>query len=180
MTTPSLDSSTDALLVARVQAGDERAFAVLYRRHVRYVAAVVQRLLRHDAEVDDVLQQAFAKAYAHADELRDPAGFRAWVVRIAAREALDTLDRRRRASRLARAVEGVAPAVSDPADRARVEALACALEQLPPKLQLPWVLHEIGGETLPEVARICDLGLSTVKRRLAEASTLIDRRLHGR
>jgi RNA polymerase sigma-70 factor (ECF subfamily) len=95
----------DEDLVARAHAGDERAFTLLYRRHVRQVARTVYAILRNDAEVDDVLQRAFADASLQLPALRDPRGFRAWVTRIAVRDAYDQLRARRRRGWLASALE---------------------------------------------------------------------------
>jgi RNA polymerase sigma-70 factor, ECF subfamily len=169
----------DAALVARACAGDERAFSALYRRHVRYVAGVLYRLLRRDAELDDILQQTFADAYVGVRGLRDPAGFRAWVARIAVRRAADCLAARRRRHLLVRAVEPVMPRVSDPEVRRDVETLYQVLDELTPRLSVPWVLSAIQGETSEQVARLCDISLSTAKRRITRAAQLIERRLHA-
>lgn len=168
----------DATLVAQALAGNDRAFAALYRRHARYVAGVVYRLLGSDAELEDVVQEAFVDASRALASLQEPAGFRAWLARIAINRVHKRFARRRRWRWLTGALEHVAPKVSDPATRAKVDALYEALEALPPKLRVPWTLHVVEGETLPEVATLCEISLATVKRRIAEASTLIDRRLH--
>ena len=100
MPTPALTAvpTDDALLVEQSRAGDERAFATLYRRHARYVAGVVFRITGNDGDVDDVMQEAFVDAHAGLSGLREPAGFRAWLVRIAGALAVDHL-RRDKASR---------------------------------------------------------------------------------
>jgi len=68
--------------------------------------------------------------------------------------------------------------VSEPRVGARIEDLYEALEALPPKARIPWVLHCIEGETLPDVAVMCDVSLATVKRRIASASAHVNRKLH--
>ncbi|MBN1610577.1 MAG: RNA polymerase sigma factor [Polyangiaceae bacterium] len=169
----------DAALVTRACAGDERAFSALYRRHVRYVAGVLYRLLRRDAELDDVLQQTFADAYVGVRSLRDRTDFRAWVARIAVRRASDCLASRRRRHLLARAVQPMMPRVSDPEARRDIENLYQVLDRLTPRLRVPWVLSAIQGETTEQVARLCSISLSTAKRRIARAAELIERRLHA-
>src|SRR4051794_33410900 len=72
----------DAALVEQARRGDDRAFAALYRRHVRYCAGVVYRITGNDGDVDDVLQEAFVDAALALDSLQEPAHFRAWLVRI--------------------------------------------------------------------------------------------------
>ncbi len=171
----------DATLVEQARRGDERAFGALYRRHARYCAGVVYRLTGNDAEVDDVLQEAFTDAALALDSLREPAGFRGWLVRIVVNRVHKRLNKRRRFRFLGRALELVHPRASNPHDQRQVEELYEALEQIPPDLRVPWVLHHVEGETLPEVAKLCDVSLATVKRRIADAEARVNRRLesHG-
>jgi len=168
----------DATLVAQAIAGNERAFATLYRRHARYVAGVVYRLMGSDAELEDVVQEGFVDASRALSSLNDPSGFRPWLARIVVRRVHKRLARRRRWRFLMGAVKEVTPAVSDPKVRERVDALYEILGALDPKLRIPWTLHVIEGETLPDVATLCETSLATVKRRIAEASGIIERRLH--
>ncbi len=170
---------TDATLVEQARRGDERAFTALYRRHARWCAGIVYRLTGRDSEIDDVLQEAFTDAAVSLDALRDPEGFRAWLARIVIHRVHKRMSKRRRFRFLTRAVEVVAPRVSDPDDRRRVEELYGALEALAPDLRIPWVLHHVEGETLPEVAKMCDVSLATVKRRIADAEARLQRRLHA-
>ncbi len=180
---PSAVTADDAALVAQACAAEvgravrDHAFETLYRRHVRYVAGVTYRLLGNDAEVDDVLQEAFLDAAGALGGLREPAEFRAWLVRITIRRVYRRMARKRRWHWLQSAVEVVTPNVSDPHSRQRVQDLYEALGALPAKLRIPWTLHAVDGETLPDVARLCDISLATAKRRIAEAGTRLDRRL---
>src|SRR5436309_489864 len=126
-TYPTTVTADDAALVAQARAGSERAFEALYRRHVRYVAGVTYRLLGNDAEVDDVLQEAFLDAAGALGGLRDPAEFRAWMVAIAIRRVYRRLARKRRWQWLQAEVERVTPTASDPQTRQRVQELYDAL-----------------------------------------------------
>jgi RNA polymerase sigma-70 factor (ECF subfamily) len=169
----------DATLVAQAIEGDERAFATLYRRHARYVAGIAYRLLGKDSEVDDVLQEAFVDAANALRGLEEPSEFRAWVARITVRRVHKRIGRRRRWAWLVGAAEEVTPSSTDPHTRQRVFELYDALHTLPAKLRVPWILHVIEGETLPSVAKLCDVSLATAKRRIAEAGARVDRRLNG-
>ena len=170
------EAPDDAALVADAVGGSERAFAALYRRHARYVAGVVYRLLGTDAELDDVVQETFCDAMNALASLKDPAGIRAWLARIAVRRVHKRLAKRRRWRWFVGQAEHVTPTVSDPAMRQEVDALYRALEELPPKLRIPWMLHALEGETLPDVAAACDISLATAKRRIAEAAERIERK----
>jgi RNA polymerase sigma-70 factor (ECF subfamily) len=166
------------MIVARAQRGDDRAFAHLYRKYVAYVATILRRLVGAgvEAELDDMLQETFADAYVGLARLRDPGGFRPWLRRIASRCAYDRLLSRSRSRSLSRSIESVNPKASDPKDRDAVDALTEVVHDLPDELRTPWILHTIHGETFEAAARRCHVSLSTAKRRIAEAQSLIDRR----
>jgi RNA polymerase sigma-70 factor (ECF subfamily) len=168
----------EPLLVSRAQRGDERAFTLLYRKYVGYVACILRRLVGAgvDAELDDMLQETFADAYLGLSRLRDPDGFRPWIRRIAARCAYDRLLSRRRSRSLSRSFDTVNPKASDPNDRAPVDSLNEVLSGLSSELRTPWILHAVHGETFDAVAARCRVSLSTAKRRITEAQSLIDRR----
>lgn len=169
----------DAALVEQARRGDERAFAALYRRHVRYCAGVVYRITGNDGDVDDVLQEAFVDAALALDSLQEPAHFRAWLVRIVVNRLHKRMAKKKRFRFLTRAIELVMPQASDPNDQRKVDDLYEALDSISPDLRVPWVLHHVEGETLPEVAKMCDVSLATVKRRIADAESKLNRRLHG-
>lgn len=169
----------DARLVELVRGGDARAFTTLYHRHARYLAGVVFRLTGREPDVDDVLQETFLDAVGAIHQLRDPAGLRSWLAAIAVRRVHKRLSRRRRLRFLERAVELVAPKASDPHDQRRVDELYEVLETLAADVRVPWTLHHVEGETLPEVAALCGVSLATVKRRIADAEARIARRLQG-
>ena len=170
----------DGTLVERVRRGDERAFTMLYRRHARYVAGVLHKLLRNEQDLDDLLQQAFADAYFGAGKIRDPAGFRAWVTRIAVRRAYDRLAARRRAQWLSQALTVLAPRRSDPQGADEIDALYGLLDSLSPALRIPWIVHALQGETHEAVAGYCGISLSTAKRRVLAAQAHMDKRQHAR
>jgi RNA polymerase sigma-70 factor (ECF subfamily) len=169
----------DGTLIAQAIGGDERAFAALYKRHARYVAGVVYRLAGDDADLEDVVQEAFCDAAGALRSLRDPAGLRPWLVRIAIRRLYSRFRRLRRWRWLLGATKKLTPTSSDPRARARVDALYEVLDGLPLALRTPWVLHVIEGETLHDVAVMCHVSVATAKRRVAEAEEKIHRRLHA-
>lgn len=173
-------SDSDEVLVERVRLGDEQAFRALYLRYARYVAGVVVRLMGDDAELEDIVQDTFVRAAERLDGLRSPSHLRPWLVTIAIRFARDRWARRRRRGVLTRAFGDGSPRASDPRDRAPADELYDALDRIPDKLRVPWFLHRIEGEKLEDVATYCEVSLATVKRRIADAQTRLDRRLGGR
>jgi len=175
----------DATLVERIRSGsmaggvsgDRAAFRVLYARHSRYVAGVVYRLMGDDADLEDIVQDTFIRAVERLDSLRTPAHVRAWLVTIAVRLAKGRMAKRRRRHWLRKDIAYSAAPASDPRDRAPADELYAALIQIPDRLRIPWFLARIEGYKLDEVAGICDISLATVKRRIADAQTRVDRRM---
>jgi len=144
---------------------------------VRVAYSVVRQ--RQDAE--DVAQQALVKAYRHFRNLRDRDRFRAWLVRITWRLALDwRRDHQRRANR-----EHAAAALAPPVGNAETDALAsdratrlwAAIDELPGRLRLVLVLAAMEGHTMAEVAALLRLPEGTVKSRLFEARRMLAERL---
>jgi RNA polymerase sigma-70 factor (ECF subfamily) len=136
-------------------------------------------VLRQREDAEDVAQEAFAKAYRSFRQLRDRERFRAWLVRMTWRMALDRqrANRRRAARELLVEIEPP-PALSDPAvTRERAEQLWVAIDELPEKLRLVVVLAGIEGHDIREVAALLDLPDGTVKSRLFLARKQLKERL---
>ena len=171
------DVLSDALLLERMQRDDEAAFRAVYARHARYVAGVVYRLVGDDADLDDIVQETFLDATSGLKSLEDPASLRRWLAVVAVRKVHSLLARRRRRRWLTWSLLQVAPLLSNPTDGQAVEELYDALDRLPAKLRIPWVLSRIADESLPDVAVLCETSLATVKRRIALAEERLARRL---
>jgi len=79
---------TDEEIVQRVRAGDASLYEVLVRRHNQRLYRVARAIVRNDAEAEDVMQDAYVRAFAHLDQFEGRARFGAWLTRIAVNEAL--------------------------------------------------------------------------------------------
>jgi RNA polymerase sigma-70 factor, ECF subfamily len=128
-------------------------------------------VLRHHEDAEDVAQDAFAKAYRSFHQLRDRERFRAWLVRMTWRMALD----RQRANRRRAAREAIVDTDAAPADtvdvlaQERAERLWLAIDALPEKLRLVVILAGIEGHNMKEVAALLGVPEGTVKSRLFAA-----------
>ena len=169
-------SSRDVELVTRARAGDKRAEEQLYRAHVETVNALAARLLGRSHEAEDVVQEVFLTALARLYQLRDPALFRAWLLRITVHEVHRCYRRRKLLRALGMAggpddaslAELAGPGLS--ADRrAELAALDRVLARLPARERIAWMLRHVEGYELTEVASACDASLATIKRWLARA-----------
>ncbi len=188
-------SGADAVLrddevVERVRAGETALFEILMRRYNQRLFRALHAILRDDAEAEDVLQDAYVRAYLGLDRFRGEARFSTWLTRIAIHEALR---RRRRSSRFrnfdpvddasdpgARLDPGRSPEDAASSDELR-GVLDRAIGQMPETLRSVFVLREVEGLDTEETAECLGLTANNVKVRLHRARGLlrdrIDRRL---
>jgi RNA polymerase sigma-70 factor (ECF subfamily) len=149
----------------------EREFEARVADSTTLAFRVALGVLRHREDAEDVAQEAFLRAHRSFASLRDRERFRAWLVRVAFRLALD---RRRSALRRQRheeraGLEGTGPGGSVEEEMARSEVrekVGEAVDALPEKLRIVTVLAAIEGHEVREVARLLELPEGTVKSRL--------------
>jgi RNA polymerase sigma-70 factor, ECF subfamily len=133
---------------------------------------VANGVLRNAADAEDVAQEALLRAYRKFRELRDPARFKSWIVRIAFRLALDRWRaRKRRETRETAWSQPISGAlmrsVHEVAEANEFQArLARALDELPEKLRRVVILSAMQGYTLEEVSALLEIPVGTVKSRL--------------
>lgn len=129
---------------------------------------VAYGVLRHREDAEDVAQEAFIRAHRSFGQLRDREKFRAWLVRMTWRLAIDRIRNERR--RVARET-AVEPTVDTSAEQLasaseRARRLWAAIDELPEKLRIAIVLSGIEGHDVAEVARLLEIPEGTVKSRL--------------
>jgi RNA polymerase sigma-70 factor (ECF subfamily) len=155
----------------------EQAFA----RYSGYVAEIAFRMLGRDDQIDDVVQDVFMVALKNLAHLREPAALKGWLATITVRFAGRRLRLRRLRllfglDRAPRYEEVVAPAAR-PEARILLGQIYALLDELPVQKRLAWILRHIQGESLDEVARLCDCSLSAAKRRIEAADQALRRML---
>jgi RNA polymerase sigma-70 factor (ECF subfamily) len=170
-----IHNDSEEALLAQLASGSSQAFVEVYRRYARYVATIGFRLLGDDSELDDLIQETFMQVSAGIDGLRDPKGFRSWLATIAVRCIWRRRAQRRRRQLLRTSLGVLGLSRSDPADRRPVDDLYEQLDRVPERCRLPWLMHRVMGETLPETATACGVSLTTAKRRIAEAEARLER-----
>jgi RNA polymerase sigma-70 factor (ECF subfamily) len=146
----------------------EREFGERLRESSSLAFRVAFAVLRHREDAEDVAQEAFVRAHARIRQLRDRARFRAWLVRMCWRLAMDRIrsDRRRLLRESAVALEGSLSAEQVAEARERSRRLWAAIDALPEKLRIVVVLAAMEGHDLAEVAHLLELPEGTVKSRL--------------
>jgi RNA polymerase sigma-70 factor, ECF subfamily len=146
----------------------EREFEDRLRESTTLTFRVAYGVLRHRQDAEDVAQEAFAKAYRSFSQLRDRDRFRAWLMRMTWRLAIDRWRSDRRRTAREQAVEIIdAPTTEQMAvSRERAERLWDAIDTLPEKLRIVVVLGAIEGHDIRTMARLLNLPEGTVKSRL--------------
>ncbi len=172
-----IQSQTDEQLVELARSGNSTAFSRLYHRHVGRVGRILKRMLGSSSEeVDDAVQLVFLDAARGLATMPNPAGFEPWLVRITVRRAFKQLRSRKRMSWLV--TTAVLPEVSRTRDNEEVIALYRVLERMPVELRVVWTLREMEGNSIDEIAELCEISRSTAKRRIASAQEFLLKGFH--
>lgn len=170
---------SDEDVVRRVRAGEVALFEVLMRRYNQRVYRAVRGFLRDEAEVEDVMQQAYLQAYSNLKSFEGTARFSTWLLRIAVNEALMRL---RKSARLRvvdepSELEELPMTTPGPEERAERRELAALLEQavdaLPELYRSAFLLREVEGLSTAETAEVLGVREDVVKTRLHRAKGLV-------
>lgn len=170
-------------LVARAQAGDAQAFAELVERYERKIYRLARHITGNDEDAEDVLQEAFLKAYENLPGFQGQSKFYTWLVRIAVNEALMKL-RRRKTGKMVSLDETIdtgeetmareiAVWEDNPEERYSREELRRILEEaietLPPLYRTVFVLRDVDELSTEETAEALGISVPAVKSRLLRA-----------
>ena len=182
-----MNDDTDKALVRRVQAGDARAFDLLFLRYQHKVASLVSRYVRNAEDVEDVTQDAFIKAYRALPRFRGESAFYTWLYRIAVNTAKNHLaSARRRLQEAEVETDGsetgeVAEALTEhdgPEGALRSDQLRQAIDRaisaLPSDLRGALTLREFDGLSYAQIADVMDCPVGTVRSRIFRAREAID------
>jgi RNA polymerase sigma-70 factor (ECF subfamily) len=184
------ERSVDAEIVARVQRGDKAAFDLLVLKYQHKVAKLVSRYLRDSAEVQDVTQEAFIKAYRALAGFRGDSAFYTWLYRIAintAKNFLVSQGRRPPSSDVdVDTAEGLESAgelreVATPERNLLRDEIAervqNAIDGLPEDLRAAILMREIDGLSYEDIAQAMDCPIGTVRSRIFRAREAIEKEL---
>jgi len=186
----------DEEIVRRVRAGDSALFEILMRRHNQRVYRVVRAVLKDEADVEDVMQQAYINAFTHLHQFEDRSQFSTWLIRIALHEAFGRRRKMQRAeTTTARNRSGVdddrgefmetlTSPEADPERRAYAQelhrVLEAAVDTLPEGYRTVFMLRDIEGLSTSETGQGLGLGDEAVKTRLHRARVMIRRAVTAR
>src|SRR5207249_8125315 len=183
--------SDELALVASAKAGDVAAFEELVRRYDRNVFRIAQHITQNREDAEDVVQDAFIKAFSNLKQFQGQSKFYTWLVRIAVNEALMKL-RRRRPERtvsldedvkteddsVPREVADWSPNPEQQYTQAELrEILDRTIHGLPPTFRTVFVLRDVEGLSTEETAEALSLSVPAVKSRLLRARLQLRNRL---
>ncbi len=185
------ERDTDAELVARVQRGDKRAFDLLVLKYQRKIMRLLSRMVRDPAEVEDVAQETFIKAYRALGQFRGDSAFYTWLYRIAINTARNWQSAAGRRPSPANTIENESGETFDQIDnlsdistpesvmvsRQIAETVNQAIAALPEELRTAIVLREIEGMSYEEIAESMGCPIGTVRSRIFRARDAIATRL---
>jgi|SRR5690554_1030553 RNA polymerase sigma-70 factor (ECF subfamily) len=188
--TAELAQDADQQLVERVQKGDKRAFDLLVIKYQHKILAIISRFIRDHAEVQDVAQDAFIKAYRALPNFRGDSAFYTWMYRIAINTAKNHLVARNRRppasdvdmedAEFFTGNEALKDMNSPEHSLLRDEletTINQAIKDLPEDLRTAVTLREMEGLSYEDIATIMDCPVGTVRSRIFRAREAIDKRI---
>ncbi len=180
---PHLKDLTDEKLMEVLVAGDRLAFDVLVHRHKARLYSYLLRLMRDPTDAEEVAQEAFVRAYVHADKYRNIAKFTTWLYTIATNLVRNRIRKTRSMPKLLSLQWGRGD--EDESDRETIDLpdpgdlpdrrlekselqtiVAHGIERIPARYREAFVLREVNHFTYEEIAAITGLKLGTVRSRI--------------
>ena len=183
--------SEELTLVQAAKRGDDSAFEELVRRYDRNVFRIAQHITQNREDAEDVVQEAFLKAYGNLAQFQEQSKFYTWLVRIAVNEALMKL-RKRKPERtvsldedikteddsLPREIADWSPNPEQQYNQSELrEILSKTIQGLPPGFRTVFVLRDVEGLSTEETAAALELSVPAVKSRLLRARLQLRERL---
>jgi RNA polymerase sigma-70 factor (ECF subfamily) len=184
-------SPCDEEVVARVLAGETGLFEIIMRRHNQRLYRVARAILRNDDEAEDVMQDAYVRAYENLDQFAGRAQFSTWLTRIAVHEALARQHLRNRYQELepipeqeGDRMDRFASLAQDPEEQASNseirKLLEEAIEKLPDDYRTIFMLRDVEEMSTTDAADVLEITEENVKVRLHRARALLRRSLYVR
>jgi RNA polymerase sigma-70 factor, ECF subfamily len=185
------DREIDRQLVERAQRGDKRAFELLVEKYQRKLARLLSRFIRDPAEVEDVTQEAFIKAYRALPAFRGDSAFYTWLYRIGINTAKNYLMAMGRRAPTSTEVEAEEAEGFEEGEQLRdintpesvllsneiAETVNATIEKLPEELRTAIQMREIEGMSYEDIAKAMNCPIGTVRSRIFRAREAIAEQL---
>jgi RNA polymerase sigma-70 factor (ECF subfamily) len=174
----------DDEVVLRVRAGETCLYELLMRRYNQRLFRVIRSVILDDGEAEDVLQDAWARAYEHLEQFENRASFATWVTKIALYESLARVRKEKRFKTFEEGEVSMDRSNADNPEEQTLrnelsQALRSAVDRLPETYRSVFVLRDVEGMSTAETADCLELSAEAVKTRLHRSRTLLRRDLQG-
>lgn len=180
---PDFESMDESELVRRAQGGERNAFRAIMRRGNQRLFRTARAVMRDDAEAEDVVQEAYVRAFANLASFRGECSIFTWLTRITLNEANGRLRRRKENVGLEHLEKAqgahviMFPGIDTPeADVGRAEArrlIEAAVDELPEHFRVVFIMRDVQDCSVAETAECLGLREETVKTRLHRARRLL-------
>lgn len=182
---PQISALTDEEAVARIRSGETGLFELLMRRHNQRIYRAARAIVRDDAEAEDVMQDAYVRAFCHLAEFEGRSRFSTWLTRIAVHEALARIRRGRRFQPVDPETQETRTMSTAPrftpeqhaSDGEIRTVLEKAIDSLPDEFRSVFVLRAIEEMSGAETAECLGIPEETVKTRLFRARSRLQEAL---
>ena len=183
-----LEVMPDEEVVRRVVEGEIALFELIMRRYNQRLYRVARAILRDDAEAEDVMQDAYVRAYGHLSQFAGRSQFATWLTRIAVHEALARVQRRKKTDQLAanewndgEGEMNIPATALNPEEQLSASELGRALESailsIPEQYRLVLMMRDVEQLSTTETASALDLSEENVKVRLHRARAMVRKNL---
>ena len=176
-----LASLPDAQLVALGCKGDSGAFELLYRRHASFALHLATRIEGSSRDVEDIVHDAFLRAFERINDLSDRGAFKSWLGAIVVHAVRSRMRRHRLMNLLGIGrksepvdLDALTSPDASPHTRAQIAQIYALLRTLPADDRISWTLRCVEGHDLDSVAKLTRCSLATVKRRISRAQQFLD------
>jgi RNA polymerase sigma-70 factor (ECF subfamily) len=188
-----IDERNDGDLVRAALANEASAFRSIMRRHNQRLFRIARGVLRDDSVAEDVVQEAYLRAFQHLESFRQESSLSTWLHKIVLNEALGRLRKSARRREISLPADGTGADIlqfpqgatcDDPekamAQRQILRLVEEATDELPDNFRLVFIARVIEGMSVEETAELLDIKPETVRTRLHRARDLLRRQLDKR
>jgi len=186
---PKAENISDHEIIARIKAGEKNLYAQVIKKYNQRLYRIAISIVNDDAEVEDIMQVTYIRAYEHLGSFAFKANFSTWLIRILINECLLRLKLKKRSVHMNdetmdhELYQHKITEVTTPATKVMNTELKNILEesirQLPEKYRTVFVMREIEGLSVAETQECLDISEANVKVRLSRARVLLKNMLSG-
>jgi RNA polymerase sigma-70 factor (ECF subfamily) len=187
--TGNLQGWSEAKLIAAAKSGHGAAFGVLCERHAEMILRVTFRITRNREDAEDAVQDSFMSAFVHLTNFDERARFATWLTRIAINSALGQLRKKRGIREIpidepsptpeSRANLEIPDHTPNPEENYRIqerrEIVGTAIGRLRPRSRKVVEVHQLGGFSVKETAKILGISIAAAKARMFHARASLRR-----